>query len=526
MMKNILFAFLLLLFIAASGQSKKDIQNYFVITDYGAVKDSLSNNTMAIQSAIDDCHEKGGGIVSVPSGVFMTGTIFLRENVCLDLSPGSELRAIPDISFFPDTEPEIPGNGNVFFRHVLIKAENANNIGIRGQGTINGQGHAEAFKQRTKSAPEKFQYRPSILRFVNCKGIRLENIRLIDSGFWTVHLMASRDIVVHGISVYSRTANYNNDGIDVDGCEDVRISDCYINSLDDAISIKATGNRPVCRVMIDNCILSSHCSAVRMGAENFAGFEDIHFSDIHIYESRYGITFQNLDGFPMKRLSFRGISMNKVANPIHVVTGRESYPLGVLEKDYPCQPRSTPASIEDLVFDNITGSNIGYYKGAKIGNDTIEMIRHNAIILSGHPDALLKRCTMSNVQFRFIGGGKSEDNEKQLPDVNYLPNPYIILSTPVFGVVVRNTENLRLINIDLTCNEKDDRPAIAIENSINPVLKNIHAESYSDLPVIQYYNNKPPYVINSTLVTELGDMKEISTHTKSLVKRDKSFFKD
>ena len=102
-MKNLLFVFLLLSFITASGQSG-NAQNHFVITAYGAVNDSLTNNTMAIQSAIDDCHKKGGGIVIVPSGVFMTGTIFLRQNVCLDLSPGSELRAIPDISFFPETK--------------------------------------------------------------------------------------------------------------------------------------------------------------------------------------------------------------------------------------------------------------------------------------------------------------------------------------------------------------------------------------------------------------------------------------
>ncbi len=523
-MKDLIFAFSILFLIVSSGWSEDRVQNHFNITAYGAVGDSLTNNTTAIQSAIDDCQKQGGGVVLVPSGVFMTGTIFLRDRVCLDLSPGSELRAIPDISVFPDTEPEIPGNGNIFFRHALIYAENANDIGIRGQGTINGQGHAEAFKQKTRNAPQKFQHRPGVIRFVNCKGIRMENVRLMDSGFWTVHLMASRDIVIHGISLYSRTANYNNDGIDVDGCEDVRISDCYINSLDDAISIKATGFFPVARITITNCILSSHCSAVRIGAENFAGFEDVHFSNIHIYDSRYGITFQNLDGFPMKRMSFRGISMNKVANPIHVVTGRKSYPLGVPEEEYPCQPRSTPASIEDLVFDHITGSNIGYYKGAKIGNDTTEMIRQNAIILSGHPDAFLKRCIMSNIYFRFIGGGKSEDNEKQLPDVNALSNPYAILSTPVFGIIARNTENLRLVNVDLTCDKKDERPAIAIENSINPILRNINTESYSTLPVIQYFDSSPPCVISSVSVTDQGETKEISVETKTLTKRTTSFF--
>ena len=108
--------------------------------------------------------------------------------------------------------------------YYVIYAEDAKNIGITGQGTINGQGQAEVFKITNPEAPWRYQNRPTLLRIVNCDGVRLENVQIVNSAFWTIHLMASRDIVVHGISLNSRTANHNNDGIDVDGCEDVRIS--------------------------------------------------------------------------------------------------------------------------------------------------------------------------------------------------------------------------------------------------------------------------------------------------------------
>lgn len=512
----LIFIFVLQLTTVYS-QTKND--NYYNITDYGAIGDSLTKCTKAIQRAIDVCSKNGGGTVHISSGVYMTGMLVLKDNVVLDLNAGSELRAIPDVKEFPDTEPNTPSNFNIIFRHALIYAEDAKNIGIIGQGTINGQGQAEAFKPTTLKKPDRYQNRPSLLRIVNCNGVRLENIRLINSGFWTVHLMASHDVVVQGISLYSRTANYNNDGIDIDGCENVRISDCYINSLDDAISIKATGNKPVRNIMINNCMLSSHCNAIRMGAENFAGFEDVHFSNCHIFESANGITFQNIDGFPMKRISFKGISFFETGIPIHVITGRKSYPIGVPEEEYPCPPKELPASIEDLVFDNITGSQIGYYKGAGVGNDTV--IRHyrNAIILSGHENAPLIRCTMSNIFMHFNGGGTMEDSKVTLPEVNNMPNPSSE-PTPVYGIIARNTENLLLTNIKLSYQEKDVRPAIAIENSTNAILKSINVHSSGVLPVIQYYNSIKPYIENCTEFFDKGEMKVISEKNGNVKNKD------
>jgi polygalacturonase len=481
--------------------------SFYNISDYGAIGDFTTNNTKIIQSTIDLCSKAGGGTVIVPPGTYMSGALFLKNNVILNLVPGSELRAIPDLNAFPIKMPGTPSNFNIFFRRAFIFAENVNNIGITGQGIINGQGHANAFKQTTWKVPDRYQNRPGLIRFVNCKNIRIENVKLINSAFWTLHFMASSDIVVHGISLISRTANFNNDGIDIDGCENVRISDCYINSLDDAISIKGTGNNPTKRIMINNCLLSSHCNAVRVGAENFAGFEDIHFSNCHIFNSSNGITFQNIDGFKMKRISFKGIAMYEVGIPIYVITGRKIYPIGVPEEEYPCQPGKYPASIEDLMFDNISGNNIGYYQGVGTGGDTVTRIYRDAIILSGHKDAPLVRCSMNNINFHFNGGGSLDDNNVILPEVNNLPNP-TFESTPAYGIITRNTNNLKMTNINLSYEEEDKRSAIIVENGMNTMLKNISIQSDGTLPGIKWIGIKP-YTNNCSEIIE-NNIKSIS----------------
>lgn len=120
--------------------------SFYNIVEYGAIGDSTTNNTKAIQSTIEHCSKEGGGTVIIPAGIYMTGTLFLKNNVTLNLNSGSELRAIANLNAFPIIVSGTPSNFNIFFRRAFIYAENVKNIGITGQGTINGQGQVDAFK--------------------------------------------------------------------------------------------------------------------------------------------------------------------------------------------------------------------------------------------------------------------------------------------------------------------------------------------------------------------------------------------
>jgi hypothetical protein len=432
------------------------------VEEFGAVGDGAFNNTSALQRAIDACAEAGGGVVEIPAGVYRSGTIRLKSNVVLELLPGAEIRAVESLDAFPAAEPSVVGNFNFFLRHALIFADGADNVGIRGHGTINAMGACEAFRQTTWQVPDRYMNRPSAIRLVDCRNVRIQNVQIRDSAFWTLHLMACTDIVVHGINLVSRSPNYNNDGIDVDSCEDVRISDCFIDSEDDAISIKGTTARPCRRVMVNNCILSSHCNAVRVGAENFAAFEDIHFANCHIHNSGAGITFQNIDGYPMRRISFRGITMNGVALPMHLITNRKTYPVGVPDDEYPIPHGQRPAAIEDVVFDGIDGVNIGTYRGVGPVNTPCERTLLVPSTFSGHPDAPLARLTFRNVCLRYGGGGTEEDARERPCNINDRPNaggkPY-----PVYGLLVRHARDVTIDNVRLEVGAADERPAVGLE---------------------------------------------------------------
>ncbi len=148
------------------------------IRHYGAPVQSDLPSTEAIQAAIDACHESGGGIVQIPSGIFHSGTIYLKSNVILDLTLGAAIRVIENLEAFPETELSVQSNFHLFFRHALIFADKAENVGIRGQGIINCRGEAKAFEQASRVVPERYMNRPLAVRFVNCRNVRVSDLTI------------------------------------------------------------------------------------------------------------------------------------------------------------------------------------------------------------------------------------------------------------------------------------------------------------------------------------------------------------
>ena len=452
------------------------------VADFGARGDGRTNSTAAVQKAIDSCAGRGGGVVLLPPGVYRTGTIFLKSGVALELSGGAEIRAIESLDAFPATEFALPGNYRFFMKHALICAEGATDIAIRGSGSINGMGACEAFKQTTWKVPDRYCNRPTLIRFVDCRGVRVEGVRLLDSAFWTFHLLGCSDCTIRGITLQSRSPNYNGDGLDVDSCEDVRISDCLIDSQDDAISIKGTTARPCRRIVVTNCLLSSHCNAIRVGAENTGGFEDLHFSQCHIYDSQLGITFQNIDGFPMRRMSFRGITMRRVGVPLYLVIARKGYPVGVPLEEYPCQPGGTPASIEDLVFDGLHGTEIGHYVGIGPIDVPVESRHRSPCVLSGHAQAPLRRLVMRSVLLELAGGGTAADAASRPENINHKPNGGSD-PCPVWGLLLRHAEDAVLSDVRLVLASADARPALGIEHSCGVELDRVVVSEGAAAPI-------------------------------------------
>lgn len=227
----------------------------FDVREFGAVGDGERVNTASIQKAIDACSASGGESVWIAQGRYVTGTLFLKSNVMLTIEPGGVLLGSTKI------EDYAQGTGRNMYAHetqldrCLIFAQDAVNVGIHGMGTINGQG-----KSFPNSA-DATKSRPMLLRLINCRNVSLRDVTLENPAAWTSAFLYCTNVRVDGINISSR-ANGNGDGLDFDGCQDVRISNCRLDNSDDSICLQSSDpTKPVRNVVITNCMMTSQWAA-------------------------------------------------------------------------------------------------------------------------------------------------------------------------------------------------------------------------------------------------------------------------
>ena len=225
-------------------------------TDYnvlhqGAVGDGKTLNTQSLQSAIDALHAKGGGQLYFPAGRYMTGSLQLKSNVTLYLEKEAVLLGSTSPYDYPgfSTEKELKVN-NDHFDQALIYAEGAENIGITGEGCIDGQGRelaltidslhhtGELVDKHYNTYRKRPNTRPKLLFMRNCRKVELRKTNFRSGAAWGLSFSLCADLTIDSLHVENR-AYWNNDGIDISDCKDVRISNCFINSADDGICLKS-----------------------------------------------------------------------------------------------------------------------------------------------------------------------------------------------------------------------------------------------------------------------------------------------
>lgn len=274
------------------------MKNFFDITDYGASPEKGSN-TGNIQKAIDECRESGGGRVVCPAGVFVTGPLELKTNVELYLGPGCVLEAEKDISVYGDFRAEgfVGERAPEKTTKYLFMAAGQENIGLTGPGAIDASGLAfysrEELLRRRKPAR-----RPRTLMFYECTKVLIKGVSIIDSPCWTAWLMKCEDVTISGIRISGNPGLINNDGIDIDSCRRVTVSDCSIDTEDDCLVVRAINgvySEPgVCsNVTVTNCVLSSRCNGVRIGCPGDGEIRDCAFSNVTVKSRVNGIIFEN-----------------------------------------------------------------------------------------------------------------------------------------------------------------------------------------------------------------------------------------
>lgn len=234
------------------------------IKDYGAVGDGIALDTAAIQRAIDD-----GGIVYIPAGVYRIGTIYLKSNGGLHLAAGAVLKGSHDRADY-NADDFCPQNVVFAQEYVtgahLIVAVEQENITIEGRGTIDGEGHYWMNESRPNPYNSK-EYaanpeRPGQMIFIcECKNVHVTDVNLVNGPYWHLFLHGCEDVLVFGLTIRGDRPRWTNDGIDIDCCKRVCVSNCIVDVGDDALTVRAhkaplLHSDGICEnVVVTNCVL-------------------------------------------------------------------------------------------------------------------------------------------------------------------------------------------------------------------------------------------------------------------------------
>ena len=266
----------------------------------GAVSDGETLNTKVIQEAINECHAAGGGRVVVGAGRFRTGSLDLKSGVELHLESGAVLLGSPRLEDYPKLEVSgfRPAGAPEQTTEALIRAIHAEGVSITGSGMIDGEGQAFYDREPPDGKWEKpGRPRPRLVMFYGCKDFRIEGVQLVDAAMWTIWLMQCAFGQVRGITIRGDRRMRNVDGIDIDACRMVTVSDCLMDTEDDCVVLRSIQNLyeepAICEgITVTNCTLKTACQGVRVGVPSDGVIRDCTFSNLVIQSTHNGILFQ------------------------------------------------------------------------------------------------------------------------------------------------------------------------------------------------------------------------------------------
>lgn len=444
-------------------------QKQINIADLGAKGDGQTDNTAIIQKAIDEASESGNGRVIVPDGIFLTGVIHLKSNVELHLAENAVLLGSAKRADYGPKDAS-----------ALVVANGQHNFSITGKGTIDGNGHEliksiyemlnagtlqdsewKTYNPWHQMRPEE-RNRPKILFLFNCDSIQVKGITLKNGLCWVQDYRNSKNILIDSIQVESNTM-WNNDGVDITDCKNVRITNSAFNCDDDGICLKSSTRSLRCEnIYVANCSVRASASGVKFGTASVGGFKNVTIRDIKIYDTyRSAIAVECVDGGVLENVDVQDISAKNTGNAIFIRLGHRN-----TDPVY--------SQLRNVHISNIrveipsTKPDKGYPMEGPVLPYPHNVFPSSVTGIPGHP---VENVTIENVEMVYEGGASRDTayfDWKKLDEVPEKEADYPEFSMfgelPVWGFYVRHVSGLTLRNIKILKKKNDYRPACAFND--------------------------------------------------------------
>ena len=414
---------------AAKGSTELSVRTY------GAKGDGRANDSRGIQGAIDAAAQSGG-TVYFPPGEYLSGTLRLRSRLTLRLDAGATLIASPDDADFDPIEPlgyktfSDPETSD--FRFALLQGVDLAQVSILGPGKIDGN-------RTTRGGPK-----PIALK--RCRTVVIRDLTIVNAPNYNISLLGCDVVDIRGVTIQ----NGYSDGIDPDCCQNVRISNCRIESADDAIVLKSSFalgvRRATLNVTVTNCHLTTIHNALKLGTESTGDFKNVVFSNCTVVGRTHpwqgdlssGVAIETVDGGSLERVTVSDIRMTNVRAPIFVRLGQRG------------RGQDVPAA---GALRNVTISNV-----TAVGAMTASSI-------TGIPRHPISEVSLRNIRITAKGGGRAELVSMKVPELEKTyPDAYMFKDLPAYGLYCRHVLGLTLDEIELSVDRPDARPAVVLDD--------------------------------------------------------------
>ena len=416
--------------------------------------------TVAIQTAIDACSSAGGGQVVIAGGTYHSGTIFLKTGVYLRVDAGAKLIASGDPDDYSKDVLYTRYLHEEYMDRAFIFAEDVSDIGIIGDGEINGNGAA------FHNEHDRRAFRPMLCRLLRCHGVTLHGIHVCDPGSWTFAILDCENVEATSVSIRS-IVNLNGDGLDFDGCRNVRVWGCDLFCSDDAICVQCHGAKYAASdILIENCHIATYCAGIRIGLKSIGDIDGVVIRGC-TFENvwREGLKIEACEGGAIRNITLEDCVMRDTRRPVYCVLDNEVY-----SKDIDGIPEI--GELENITIRNVSVIDSVMLKTDHFVNWSGEIAIQGCPVFGGmrfdaaegHP---IRNVLLEKVDYRALGGIRLSDipaeypplvDRRLRPDVKFRATVYTPAWNRATHLDARNVEGLTLRDTNFTLLYEDERP--------------------------------------------------------------------